>query len=82
MSDYERVVGYMMTGKPLTVTDCLRECGTTELRTYVLKMTKQGIPVEREWVQGVKRDGSPARFKRYRINEKYLASLNVLAAML
>lgn len=75
MSKENIVLQYMLDGGSLTVVTCKNYCQTTELRSIVPKLKKRGIPVLSKWETGFDANGNATRFKRYWVDEQYIAAL-------
>lgn len=65
MTDLMRIADYMKTHKGITVKECEREIGTTELRKRISELKDRGYNITDVWEEGFNRVGHPTRFKRY-----------------
>lgn len=61
----ERVIDALGGRKGLTVNECTRFIGTTELRKRVSDLKQKGYKIVDRWETGLNRHGFPTRFKRY-----------------
>lgn len=67
LSMEERVI-YALGGKDgLTVNECTKFIGTTELRKCVSELKRKGYKIIDKWESGFNRHGIPSRWKRYKL---------------
>ena len=65
MTGKERVLEYLLKNKHLTVRECEKKVGPTELRKIVSDLRRSGHKIEGVWENGFDREGNKTRYKRY-----------------
>ncbi len=65
MANATNIIEYMKTHKGITVQECTKKLGTTELRKEISKLRRKGYGIESIWEEGVNRYGAKTRYCRY-----------------
>lgn len=61
----DRIVAYMKKNRFITVRECQKYIGTTELRKMICELKDKGYTIGDVWAEENDRYGNTARFKRY-----------------
>ena len=65
MNNKAKVLSYLLAHGSVTTLEAIQKLHTTELRKWVSDLRAKGIPINDEWIEVLKADGSKARVKRY-----------------
>lgn len=60
-----KVLDYLAENKSITVQECIKKIGTTELRKIISNLKEKGFIICDIWEKGVNRYGDSTRYKRY-----------------
>jgi hypothetical protein len=71
MSQTQKIISYLSTGKAITAIKALEIAGTMRLAARISDIAKKGYPIVREWVV----TPSNKRVMSYRFPKEYLDSL-------
>lgn len=61
----DRIVNYMKKNRFITVRECQKYIGTTELRKMICELKDKGYTIGDVWTEETDRYGNIVRFKRY-----------------
>jgi len=67
MSDTLKVLGYLKTGRPLTVYSAGKRGLTQDLRSRISNIIDKGFKIEKSWINITRADGVIARVREYRL---------------
>jgi hypothetical protein len=67
MSDTLKVLGYLKTGRPLTVYSAGKRGLTQDLRSRISDLINKGHVIEKDWVTITRIDGAKAQVREYRL---------------
>ena len=65
MTQKERILDYIKTFGGITALEAMRDLGIMRLASRVTDLGKDGITIERDWVNDKNRYGEPVRYLRY-----------------
>lgn len=65
MTQKERILDYIKTFGGITALEAMRDLGIMRLASRVTDLGKDGITIERSWVNDKNRYGEPVRYLRY-----------------
>ena len=65
MTQKERIIDYIKTFGGITALEAMRDLGIMRLASRVTDLGKDGITIERSWVNDKNRYGEPVRYLRY-----------------
>lgn len=65
MTQKERILDYIKTFGGITALEAMRDLGIMRLASRVTDLGKDGITIERSWVNDKNRYGEPMRYLRY-----------------
>lgn len=65
MTQKERILDYIKTFGGITALEAMRDLGIMRLASRVTDLGKDGITIERAWVNDKNRYGEPVRYLRY-----------------
>ena len=69
MGDKKWILGEFQKGRELTVWDCIVERGCTRPAARIHELRKEVWNIVKRMVDGTDRNGEPARFAKYRLEE-------------
>lgn len=67
MSDRERILAWLKTGKPITTWDSIKHFRCTRLPARIYDLRAMGYQIEKTMMESVDADGEVTRFAQYRL---------------
>lgn len=65
MANATNIIEYMKNHHGITVQECTKKLGTTELRKEISKLRRKGYGIKSVWEEGVNKYGAKTRYYRY-----------------
>lgn len=69
MSDKERVLGWLMTGKPITPREAYDELGCYRLGARIYDLRAEGYQIDTQMIETTDRHGERCRYGQYRLRK-------------